>query len=253
MERPIRPETYRYTIWVAVFIAAIAGCSSNEAPLAYSGVTLPVQNLGGAADCPADAYVLHDAEHSRGRFPCALAIARLEHAESPDGAGWQVATMRPEEGSYWHTTFTAAPGIRTVVLLDGLSSPEHTEEVGSLAAATHRLEAGLCLVYGPAEAAPGEAARAGVLVETASANPIATIRAQAGAGDFQVPSPGAPEGDQRNQDVNWLLARKWERLVRRCVAELVARDDKPATTQPSPWQTTTPPPLLVVPARPGTW
>jgi len=106
--------------------------------------------------------------------------------------------------------------------------------VRTVVAAAARLNAGLCLVYGPGEAGSGQTALIGALLDTRTGKAVACIQVQATSEDFEPKGEDRPRGDRRHVDPEYLAARKFERQVRACVMELVARDTAPAMTRPDP-------------------
>jgi hypothetical protein len=155
------------------------------------------------------------------------------------------------------------PQIREVVVLDDRSveRPEDGVQLAEIIDAASCAKARLCLVYGPQDAAPEHAAIMGILIDTQDQSVIAYAQADAGPGDFMAPPKDRFEGDQRHEDVNYLVARKFEQQVRECMFVLIERDLPLATTQPSPYQDagSTPPleyrevPILLMPNRPAEW
>ncbi len=255
------------TLALGVVLSVPGGCQKPEPPpAAYMGPTLASLELG-AERLPADptGFVLLSQEPSVGRFPNALAVARLEPPQggfAPEDLGegprenWWVRTIRWEEAMNWNRLCNTVPSIREVIVLDRFTTVRPDARPEEITVSARRLEAGLCLVYGPSPAEAGYAGLWGVIADTASNTRVAFVQAQAGPKDFQPPPADRPSEDLRHVDPNYLAERKFQQEVRKCLLALIAMDSPPATTQPSPWRTDAPAamqPVIVVPERVGRW
>lgn len=252
-------------VFLAGVLAGLAGCRESEPPpVAYVGPMLARADLGvKGIECDATGFVILEKQASCGRFPGALAVARLEppdppaatHGASPDC--WYVGTMKEEEAVYLNMLFNNVTGVREVIVLDQPAFVRPQAELAQIAAVARRVGAGLCLVFGPAPAGPEHAALAGVILDAKTQEPVALVQAQSGPADFELPRNDAPERDQRHRDPNYIVARKFDRQLRRCVLELMAKDQPLPTTMPSPWRyaTTRPAPqrVYIMPNRPARW
>jgi len=244
----------------------MVACQKPEPPpAAYFGSTLVRADLGisDPVSCPVTGYVLLEESGSQGRFPTALAVAELVPAQDDSAAadgsfrGWRIGTVKPEQATYWNSVCDTVPDVREVVILDEISVDKPTSSVADIIAAARKADARLCLIWGPTHAGPLHAALVGLIVDVERSQPVALLQADAGPEDFKKPPPDRFENDRRHEDVNYLVARKLDLQVKTCVAELVRRDERVATTQPSPWRgaTTLPGdqpavPVYIVPNRP---
>ena len=245
------------------------GCAQrpDPPPVAYCGPTLASADMGiSQVDYDATLYVILEQTRSRGRFPCALAVARLEPQSPLDlanalsgssGITWQVASIPDEQAVRLNALFNTVPKIREVIVLDRLSVVSPDVNLHEIIASVARLEASLCLVFGPSAAAQDHAAWTGVLVEVPTGRHVACLRAEAGPADFEPPHTDRVKEDERHRDVNYLSACKFEQQVRHCMLELIGRDQPFTTTQPSPWRTATTQPALspiyIIPNRHAGW
>ncbi len=250
-----------------------AGCQKPEPPpVAYSGPTLAAADLGlaGPVDAPSTSFVLLDHEPSQGRFPLGLAVARLERPnplfvnESPlfvSEHGWEIADVRPEEGTHWLTLFKTVPPVREVKLVDRLNVVSPDVDLKEVLRSVRRLQLELLLIYGPIAAPPDAAGLAGVLLDVETGDYLAYVQAQAGIADYEPPRPDRPRHDLSHLDPNYLVARKFEQQVRTGMLELIARDRRATTTQPSPWKDAIGPtpispdavPVYIIPNRRADW
>src|SRR5262249_46267423 len=108
--------------------------------------------------------------------------------------------------------------------------------------------------YGPASAKPEYAALAGSIFETQNGQAVAFVRAKAGPEDVEPAHKDRLSQDHRHCDLHDLAFHKFQQQVRRCVMELIPRDQHTATTGPSPWQAATTrraaPQIIILPAEP---
>lgn len=191
---------------------------------------------------PAKEYQLLAAKGS-GRFPCALAVAKV-HVVERDGGGPRelaLANVSLHEGARWNALLDQLPVVRETVLLDrfGLPMDRVTPEVLLRKAAT--LDCGLCLIYAESGDTRHETELFGVLWSTASRTPVAAYRATAlivledghrcASGDTK---------DHRLCNSQYLAAMEIEKQVRQSLWALADQDGPPATTQPNPWHTDRP-------------
>ncbi len=246
--RPVIEIHTRLILMGMLGVAIVGGCAKPEPPpLAYCGPTLAGDQLGvREASCPSTGYTILETEPTVGRFPIALAIARLdqpnwwEQSNGVPGDRWQLSTIPEEQATYWNALFNTVMQVREVVVLDRQSVQTPTADIQRISQSADRARAGLCLIYGPSLTELDHAAFMGVIVETPDTRPVAFVRAEAGPMDSETPRPDRRKQDLRHLDVNDLAARKFEKQVWNCVNELVARDQPATTTQPSPWKGRTP-------------
>jgi len=250
----------------SLLFAGISGCKKPELPpVAYCGPTLASADLGlSQVNCSPNGYVILEKKRSRGRFPAALAVARLVPSDPFDVVGsssassstsWQVATVPQEEAVPWNALFNTVPGVREVIVLDQASVVQPNGCLDGILKSVKRLEAAFCLVFGPRTAEIDGAGFAGVLLDVETGQPVAYVQAEATPDDFELPRTDRSEYDQRHNDVNYLAARKFQRQLLACMLEFIERDLPIVTTQPSRWQeaTTKPAPIYIVPNQSVGW
>ena len=237
---PIAP--WKIAAFFILLVPAPACNQPDPPPAAYMGPTLACAELGlEPIPCEPSGFVVLEQEPSQGRFPGALAVARLAPAkdlgaDTASGPDWRLDTIKEERATYWTSLFNTVSSIREVVILDEpvVERPEAGPD--QIAAAARRMRADLCLIWGPCAAQPDHAALIGVIMDTDRLHPVAFVQADAGPEDFRSPAEDAYPGDRRHEDVNYLADRKFDQQVKDCVFELIARDQKTTTTQPSPWK-----------------
>jgi len=263
-----RPTTETRLVFalLAALLAVTAGCHKPEPPpAAYVGPTLAGSDLGlEKIECPPTGFVILERRGSHGRFPGALAVARLHRPDMPEedtdsaSRSWQIETMKEEQATYWTKLFNTVPELREVVVLDRLSVGSPDADLAAITVSAGRVQADLCLIFGPSPAEPGHSGLTGAIMDTHTGRLVAFVQAQAGPADFQPPPEDRFEEDLRHQDCNYLVARKFEHQVWCCLVELIGRDQPLPTTLPSPWKSAASrpaayPPILIIPNRPITW
>lgn len=227
---------------------AVSGCHKPDPPpAAYVGPTLTEADLGLSSPVQSgeNGYVLLEKAATRGLFPAGLAVVRLDKpnplvvCDDPlfvCDRGWELSTLRPEEAAYWNMLFKTVAKARGVFIMDRQSAISPDCDLKDVVRAMRARNVELCLIYGPRLVPDGSAGLAGVILDVASGEYLAYVQSEAGVLDFEPPRPDRPKHDQSHQDVNYIAARRFEKQVRACVLDLIERDERPATTQPSPWR-----------------
>jgi hypothetical protein len=238
---------------------ALSGCSEEKPPVAYAGPTIRAADLGAAEpSLPPTGFVLLE-ERSEGRFPCGLAVARLDQPTTNWGAkggDWELATTKEEMATWWNQLFNNVALVREVLVMDAMTMPVPEDGVPGIVQAAQHLRAGLVLIYGPADAPHGESALTGVVRDTETGKVLAVICARIGPEDFTPHRLDTLDQDQRHIDPDYLVARQFEQQVRQCVIKLLRQDVPVLTTQPSPWKEDRKPeptPVYVIPNRQNDW
>jgi len=266
MRKSTSPDRWRLVACTAALTwvcALTVGCEEPEPPpVAYIGPTLASSERGVEQAAPEPTgFTVLEQQRSQGRFPGALAIARLMPPQgffTPDNNDlsqehWSIGTVQWEEAMGWNRLGNNIPDLREVIVLDQFTTVRPNGNLEMIADTARRLDAVLCLVYGPSPAATEYAGLWGVLLDTQSAAQVAFVQAQAGPADYEPPHADRREEDLRHRDPNFLVQQKFQREVRKCILTLVERDIPSTTTQPSPWQTGKPrpaaTPVYVVPPR----
>jgi len=218
-----------------------------------AGDTLGVKSSGVSKT----GFDILETQSSTGRFPGAVAVARLakpgDFLKSDNTQRWEVGEIGFEEAITWNSLGNRIPAIREMIVLDKLSTVSPTANVKEIAASAKRLEAGLVVIYGPAPTAEDKnAALWGVIVDCTTTDKVAFVQAAAGPGDYEPPRADRRKEDRRHWDVNYLARDKFQKQVRQCLLALIERDHPPATTQPNPWQSkpAKEQPIYLLPPRP---
>jgi hypothetical protein len=250
---------------IALMLVALMGfgCQQpHEKSVVEFSPTLAADELGvGHVHCPPTGYVILEQEPSTGRFPCALAVAKLT-SKGPKGLPpsppitWTTGTIPEQEATYWTALFNQIRPIREVVMLDRHSVPQISPAMDEVIDAARLAKADLCVIWGTAAAAAGEAKLVGVVKDTIEGTYVAFVQAHADPSDYLQPTPDQIDGDQRHRDVEYLVRRKFTKTLRQCVIELIERDKTTSSTKPSPWKSAVHRhnrgvvPVYVVPNRP---
>ncbi|HOA72122.1 MAG TPA: hypothetical protein PL151_05650 [Phycisphaerae bacterium] len=234
---------------VVIGLVALTGCHQPDPPpAAYAGPTLASADLGlvEAVETSANGFVILEPDGSQGRFPAALAVVKLEKPsplfvyDDPlfvADRGWEIANIREEEAAYWNGLLKRIPESRSVHVLGRSNVISPDCGLDDVLEAVARLKVDLCLIYGPRMCSDVDnAALGGVILDVKTGNHLAYVQSEAGPLDFEPPRRDRSKYDRSHVDVNYLAARRFEREVRRCFMELIARDTPAASTQPSPWR-----------------
>ncbi len=217
------------------------------------GATIAPAQLGIPSELGPTAFRILQTTSSQGRFPGALAVARVQPAESEGQAvSWHVTTLKTEKASYWNTLFNSTPEVRETLMLDEGAFAALPCGTDAIVVAARRHGATICLLYGAAATDAGRSARIGAIYDVSTGSVVAGVHADAGPEDIQPPRTDRPHGDKSNEDVGYLADRKFERQVHTCVLQLIRRDTRVPETEPSPWlNPTTRPAMPVIVVPPG--
>lgn len=233
----------RFSMLAGGILLAACGCQQdkNLPPAAYTGPTLTQRDLTVEGPKMGDTgYVVLEEQTSVGRFPGGVAIARLVPADGdpldePPRREWWLGSIPEEKATHWTSLFNTLNAVQEVLILDSQSVQWRDCDLAKVVTTAGRMNASVCVIWGPAEAPADHAALLGVVMAADTGLPVACVRAEAGPADFLEPAPDQVKADLRHKDVNHLVARKFENQVRRCVRELIARDQPTTTMRPSPW------------------
>lgn len=253
-------RSLRWTTGLAAGLALLAACSQKQTLVTYEPA-VGIGDLAADLTVPASGYALTAPGNTVGRFPCALAIARLaprdedtvptttsddapSAAVAPLRAGaWPLELtlrpLRPMDEACWTERMRGLRALRDVIFLSPRSTKIEGQTPAALCAAAHRLGANLLVVYAASGLSANSAQSVGILYDTPTATPLATIYATARILDAEgiESSPNPRIGDHRRDDARYQAQRQFEGYVEAALRELVGRDQPSPSTQPSRWQT----------------
>jgi len=221
-----------------VLVGGAAGCSPVTRPVVHSTL-LRLADLGVTAAMPEpNTVVAVETQPSIGRFPAGVSVARVKIEESPGGPpGLVIDSLTDPEALYWNELFDSVGKIREVTVIDPQSVPQRYVTVPQLLASSRRQKCRLCVVYGQNEVAHNVSRVVGALYDADTNELVAVIFAEQIVDPQEKTPPPAdyPKGDERHKDAHWLVARRFEQLVRGFVLELIERDREPgAPAAPAP-------------------
>jgi hypothetical protein len=225
-----------------------AGCAEKDVePIVLEPETKLSDIAGGTLTTKKNQYHLVNRNRSEGRFPGAVAVARLKLADGAPIEAPRPVELKPlkdEEAAYWNHLFDNLRWVRQYFELSPMSVQTPVVSAKALLGAAKRLDASLCLLYGQSDFEDLRSHVVGVLYETGTGQLLATIQAESvGAEDWlEERPPDRPEMDNRHQDNHYLAARKFQRLVHACVRELVSLDKPTREEKPSGWKEPAAPP-----------
>lgn len=221
-------------------LMALCACSQRP-PVTYapaaSSAELAAALSTSDVPAPESGYRLLAAP-SEGRFACDLAIAKLSRATTTRDAPLTLVTPRPAEQAYWSEQFRGVRQVRGIVFVPPRTLRPEGLNLAALCDAAERLGAPLLLVYVTSTTGPDAADTVGLLYETSSRAPLASLRST-GRGHATDDAPGGSldeaKGDYRDQDARFQAQREFEHVTLACLGELMRMDRPPAATQPHRW------------------
>ena len=245
----------RWAVGLVVVMAGGMGCASRRAPEVWSQhpqvhwedlATYPVQ--------PAhDGFVILTQERSRGRFPAAIGVSRVGiEVNATDSAQPREAYLLPRprnEFLAWNTAFDDQMAVSEVFPIWQRDLGGADAEPAQINAAFRALGARVGLVYAQNHISEDEAEMLGVLYDTNTGAPLASIHAQArsleGRDEEQVgDDPSLWDTDARARVRAQFVEHTYE-----CLRALVARDDPQVEDIPEGWTPAEPQRLIVWPPR----
>lgn len=229
--------------WISVgcliSVAFATGCAARkEAPRVYER-QIKLSELAADVPTPKNAFQLRDFERTTGRFACSLAIAKFTWDESSDSIKFR-RTSKMEEAA-WVEATRGLSELTDLQFLDPIDTVPNPPTLEFLCGAARDLNTALLLVYIPNRFGPNSAQVLGVLYDSFTGRPLASLHTNAEYLDESgVESPPDElKGDHRQSDAYYQACRAYERLLVRCLGALIDQDAPSTETQPHRW--TTPP------------
>ena len=245
----MRSERFVILAGVAALWCGVLACGKTEEPVVVYEPEIGLADIARTSlNVSANSFQLLNADQTMGRFPGAIAVARLKISDEKnrtDGSGVSLKPLNGPEAAYWNHLYDKLPSVRAWFELRDFDVPRGQLTAEHLVQAAERLHATLCLLYGQNEI-DGETKLVGVLYDTRTGKPIATLHAEcAGVNDWMTTRPeGRHEDDYRHQDNTYLASRKFERFAYDCVVQLVGADNPERVEKPHGWIITEPNPEL---------
>ena len=218
-------------------LVAWPGCAEKPVEVTYDP-PLEMSALAPALPAPDNAYMMLNSVETAGRFACPLAVAKLANDPLAGTRELTLQTTCPEEEAQWTERFRGVSAIRELVFLRPLDIKTYISQYTGLFAAARRLDVPLLLVYAPNGYGPNSAQVLGVLYDTATEQPLATLHAAARYLNEEglETSPDFEKGDHRDTDARYRAQRAFEGHALACVRDLIEHDAPSPTTQPHRWQ-----------------
>lgn len=237
---------YGRVSWIGLSaLLTLVGCSQKNATPAAYAPDFDLADVAQPLQVVENAYFLLDDEKSTGRFPCTLALARRDVSADPN-AGDNLAVLVPRDEAHWTETFRGLAGVRDVMFIGPVAMRAYGNNIAQRCAVARKLGADLLLDYAYGQTGPNSAKLVGVLYETASVRPLATMHAQQTIRDadgaeappkevWQAADDDVDEPDIRDYDAVYQAKRAFERHALDCIRILLERDRPAPTTQPHRW------------------
>lgn len=213
----------------------LAGCRERHAVRYDSPVHM--DDLAPGLSAPENSFVLLTDAPSAGRFACRIAVAKFAPATPDALEKLTFVPLQRHEQAYWTEQMRGVAQVQEFVFLRPRSTKPEGQTLTALCDTAQRLQAPLLLVYAAGGLGPNSARVLGVLYDSATRQPIATLGASSRILDEEGAevSPNRERGDHRDVDARYLAQREFEEQSLACLRELMHRDAPPATTQPSKW------------------
>lgn len=188
---------------------------------------------------------------TRGIFPAALGITRLavvtpDHNGQTSAERFTLLTDPTNEFLQWNRTLDDLMAISEVFPLSECDLGGGPAEPEQIVAAFDALHARLGLIYSVNELTRHEVEMFGVLYDTKTATPMASIHAKSQSQEALRNADRNQQVDLWRNDARALVREKFERYVHSCIHELIMQDEMEIVQAPTGW---TP----IGPLRPVVW
>jgi hypothetical protein len=213
----------------------LSGCRERHA-VSYD-TPVRMDDLAPGLSAPENSFVLLTDTHTAGRFACRIAVAKFVPAANDAPEKLTFVPLQRHEQAYWTEQMRGVAAVQEFIFFRPRSTKPEGQSLTALCETAERLEAPLLLVYVASGFGPNSARVLGVLYDSATRQPIATLGASSRILDRkgEEVSPNPERGDHRNQDARYLAQRAFEEHALACLRELIHRDSHPTTTQPHKW------------------
>ena len=219
-------------------IASLVCLGCHGRPPAVYEPPLDLARLAPGLQPPDNSYCLLADVHTAGRFACPLAIAEFRPQGPENDQQLVLQNPLPAEEACWTEQVRGVNAIRDVIFLRPLNVRPEEASTALLCAGAQRLGAPLLLVYVPNRVGPNSAQVLGVMYDTASAQPLATLHASSTILNEKgrEVATDRQRGDHRRTDAQYQAQRAFEGHALACLREMIHLDSSPPTTQPHRWQ-----------------
>ncbi|HNQ24173.1 MAG TPA: hypothetical protein PKK06_13885 [Phycisphaerae bacterium] len=229
----------RVIVAVAVLTGLLGGCAGpRPQPWAPAPQVHWEELAGTAVPAAEDGYVILSPEPTQGRFPAAIGVSRvgveIVNAETAERRPYLCPRPRNEFLS-WNSAFDDQMAVSEVfpVWQRDLGGAEATP--GQIVAAFRALGAKVGLIYAQNAPSETEAEMLGVIYDTDTTTPLATVHARA----HSVPPRERPRGPRHaipwETDARALVRVEFQNEVARCLRELLKRDVPQTVDVPAGW------------------
>jgi len=242
---PSRPLGYVFLIGMALS----SGCQSQSRPYAGCPPTTD-ENVASAEDLglrqaqiEVSGSKLVEKGASVGRFPAGLAIAQVAAAPGEDEPTRRLRLTKTEVDRqvHWGRALHELPKVREVVFMSDFGLDPRGFKHGELLRHAANYGCDLCVIYTRIEESECQAHYVAALWDARKPKLLSTYRVPVLLSLHDLPSSG-DNSDEEKMRAEWLYEAdcRAEADLRRMVRDDLwdlARRDRAATTQPSPWRT----------------
>lgn len=222
--RPLQAAWIGASLFTLVF-----GCSSSGAR--YDAAPMP---LAGDVSWPRNGVRLLSTQATVGRFPCSVAIARVQ----AEGDGWRIVDTSHAEQGHWVEALSCGKALRDQQFLTTRHTCSPTTDAERLTRRARESGAALLLVYSRSLTGPRDAEMSGMIYDAQSGARLAVLHASNLAIDADgLPPGGDSERSEREAAASFQARRNFERAVRSVIADLARGDSPSSQIQEHHWNT----------------
>jgi hypothetical protein len=233
------PRNIGYTISTLVGLTLFGGCCSEKREEVW--IAPPRVHWEHVSTDPVRAvdqgYRILLREPTSGMFPASIGVTRIaievtdERAQSTKPL---LMTNPRNEFLQWNRAFDDLMAISEVFPIVNRDLGGHEADPPQIIAATRALHAKLGMVYAVNELSPTVVEMFGVIYDTKTARPIASIHAR----EESEPRPEVEPDEHPDlwkTDARALVRQAFERRVHACLREMIERDERTTTKIPEGW------------------
>ncbi|MFH1746364.1 MAG: hypothetical protein ABIG44_04895 [Planctomycetota bacterium] len=219
---------------VALILTTLIGC--HRPPVTVYEDRLDMDQLATGMSAQDNQYCLLVGQQTTGRFPCTLAIAQYAPTAGVAEA-LSVMDMKPADEATWSETFRGSIAVRDLRFISPRSLKATGEDRAGAIRAARLAGARLLLVHAVNRYGPNSAQVLGVLYETDTGQPLATLHTSANYVNEEGVEVAVDDesGDQRARDARYQAVKAFEHQAFACLADQVQRDTAPGTIEEHRW------------------
>ena len=226
--------------WTVVAVTGLAVASLGCAPrmeIVY-GPRIEMSDLAAQVQPPDNGYVILNRQQTQGRFACSLAIAMFAPCVGPSPDRLELVAMHAADEAWWIEILRGVTEVQDTQFLTPESVRPETPSVDVLCKRAARRDAPLLLVFAPNRFGPNAAQVFGVIYDTASRTPLASLHAARTLHDDDGDEHAVDNeiGEHRGEDAVFRTRRQFEQHVLTALGELIAADRPEVAPESHQWR-----------------